>query len=127
MKTWVRDASPVSRPAAALLATLLLLGSCGGGNDGSSWPAFLTPGSGTPGPGTTAPPAQPLALPLPTLSTRPDIATGRGALVGIDTVHVPPHADTETMERLRQQVEIYLNEAPRRAYAAVGRPEGALG
>lgn len=52
---------------------------------------------------------------------------GRGAVVGIDAVHVPPDADAETMEKLRQQVETYLNEATRRAYAAVGRPEAALG
>jgi len=31
------------------------------------------------------------------------------------------------MEKLRQQVETYLNEATRLAYAMVGRPEGALG
>ena len=31
------------------------------------------------------------------------------------------------MERLRQQVEAYLNEATRRAYAQVGRPEAGLG
>lgn len=52
---------------------------------------------------------------------------GRGAVVGIDAVEVPPDADAETMERLRQQVETYLNEATRLAYAKVGRPEGALG
>ena len=52
---------------------------------------------------------------------------GRGALVGIAPVHVPPDADAETMEKLRLQVETYLNEATRRAYAAVGRPEAALG
>ena len=52
---------------------------------------------------------------------------GRGAVVGIEAVHVPPDADAETMEKLRQQVETYLNEATRRAYAAVGRPEAALG
>ncbi|HZC97407.1 MAG TPA: lysophospholipid acyltransferase family protein [Bradyrhizobium sp.] len=52
---------------------------------------------------------------------------GRGAVVGIDSVFVPPDADAETMERLRLQVETYLNEATRRAYAAVGRPEAALG
>jgi lysophospholipid acyltransferase (LPLAT)-like uncharacterized protein len=52
---------------------------------------------------------------------------GRGAVVGIDTVFVPPDADAETMEKLRLQVETILNEATRRAYAAVGRPEGALG
>ena len=52
---------------------------------------------------------------------------GRGAVVGIDTVTVPPDADAETMEKLRLQVETILNEATRRAYAAVGRPEGAIG
>ncbi len=51
---------------------------------------------------------------------------GRGAVVGIDAVDVPPDADAETMEKLRQQVEAYLNEATRRAYAKVGRPEAAL-
>jgi lysophospholipid acyltransferase (LPLAT)-like uncharacterized protein len=52
---------------------------------------------------------------------------GRGAVVGIDAVIVPPDADAETMEKLRQQVETYLNEATRLAYAKVGRPEGSLG
>ena len=52
---------------------------------------------------------------------------GRGAVVGIEPVYVPPDADADTMEKLRQQVETYLNEATRRAYAAVGRPEAALG
>jgi lysophospholipid acyltransferase (LPLAT)-like uncharacterized protein len=52
---------------------------------------------------------------------------GRGAVVGIDAVYVPPDADAETMEKLRLQVETYLNEATRRAYAAVGRPEAAFG
>ena len=52
---------------------------------------------------------------------------GRGAVVGIDAVVVPPDADGETMERLRQQVEAYLSEATRRAYAMVGRPEAGLG
>jgi lysophospholipid acyltransferase (LPLAT)-like uncharacterized protein len=52
---------------------------------------------------------------------------GRGAVVGIDAVFVPPDADGETMERLRVQVETYLNEATRRAYAKVGRPEADLG
>jgi lysophospholipid acyltransferase (LPLAT)-like uncharacterized protein len=52
---------------------------------------------------------------------------GRGAVVGIEPVFVPPDADAETMEKLRLKVEAYLNEATRRAYAAVGRPEGALG
>jgi lysophospholipid acyltransferase (LPLAT)-like uncharacterized protein len=52
---------------------------------------------------------------------------GRGAVVGIDAVIVPPDADAETMERLRLQVETYLNEATRLAYAKVGRPEAGLG
>ena len=52
---------------------------------------------------------------------------GRGAVVGIEPVVVPPDADDETMERLRVQVETYLNEATRRAYAKVGRPEADLG
>jgi lysophospholipid acyltransferase (LPLAT)-like uncharacterized protein len=51
---------------------------------------------------------------------------GRGAIVGIDAVVVPPDADGETMEKLRLQVETYLNEATRRAYAQVGRPDGAV-
>jgi len=60
-------------------------------------------------------------------STTINLPFGRGAVVGIDAVEVPPDADAETMERLRQQVEDYLNESTRRAYALVGRPEGALG
>jgi hypothetical protein len=50
---------------------------------------------------------------------------GRGALVGIEEISVPPDADAETMERLRVQLEANLNEATRRAYAQVGRPEQA--
>jgi lysophospholipid acyltransferase (LPLAT)-like uncharacterized protein len=52
---------------------------------------------------------------------------GRGAVVGIDAVFVPPDADAEIMEKCRLQVETYLNEASRRAYAMVGRPEAGLG
>jgi lysophospholipid acyltransferase (LPLAT)-like uncharacterized protein len=52
---------------------------------------------------------------------------GRGALVGIEPVVVPADADGETMEKLRLRVETYLNEATRRAYAQVGRPEASLG
>ena len=48
---------------------------------------------------------------------------GRGAVTGVDAVIVPPDADAETMEKCRLQLEIYLNEATRRAYAMVGRPE----
>jgi lysophospholipid acyltransferase (LPLAT)-like uncharacterized protein len=50
---------------------------------------------------------------------------GRGALVGIEEIFVPPDADAETMEQLRLKLEVYLNEATRRAYAQLGRPEEA--
>jgi lysophospholipid acyltransferase (LPLAT)-like uncharacterized protein len=51
---------------------------------------------------------------------------GRGALVGIETIFVPPDADAETMERLRVKVEAVLNEVTALAYARVGRPEMAV-
>jgi lysophospholipid acyltransferase (LPLAT)-like uncharacterized protein len=60
-------------------------------------------------------------------STTINLPFGRGAVVGIDAIEVPPDADAETMEKLRLQVETYLNEATRRAYAQVGRPEAGLG
>jgi lysophospholipid acyltransferase (LPLAT)-like uncharacterized protein len=60
-------------------------------------------------------------------STTINLPFGRGAVVGIEPVHVPPDADAATMEKVRQHVEFLLNEATRRAYAAVGRPEAALG
>ena len=60
-------------------------------------------------------------------STTINLPFGRGVVVGIEPVFVPPDADAETMEKLRLQVETYLNEATRRAYAAVGRPEAAFG
>jgi lysophospholipid acyltransferase (LPLAT)-like uncharacterized protein len=50
---------------------------------------------------------------------------GRGALVGGDIIVVPPDADTETMEQLRAQLEATLNDATRRAFAQVGRPQEA--
>src|SRR6516165_3784874 len=50
---------------------------------------------------------------------------GRGALVGLEEVYVPSDADAEKMEELRLKLEAILNEATRRAYAMVGRPEGA--
>jgi lysophospholipid acyltransferase (LPLAT)-like uncharacterized protein len=50
---------------------------------------------------------------------------GRGALVGIEEINVPPDADAETMEKLRARLEAILNEATRRAYALAGRPDGA--
>ncbi len=48
---------------------------------------------------------------------------GKGALVGIETIWVPPDADAEAMEKIRAHVESVLNEATRRAYVTVGRPE----
>jgi lysophospholipid acyltransferase (LPLAT)-like uncharacterized protein len=52
---------------------------------------------------------------------------GRGALVGIEPIIVPPDANPETMERLRVQLEANLNEATRRAYEQVGRSEASIG
>jgi lysophospholipid acyltransferase (LPLAT)-like uncharacterized protein len=51
---------------------------------------------------------------------------GRGAVTGVDKIVVPPDADAETMEKCRLQLESYLNEAARRAYAMVGRPEAGI-
>ena len=48
---------------------------------------------------------------------------GRGALVGIKEITVPPDASAETLERLRLDLEETLNEATRRAYAMIGRPD----
>ena len=50
---------------------------------------------------------------------------GRGALVGVEEVHVPADADAAVMEECRLKLEAILNEATRRAYELVGRPEGA--
>ena len=50
---------------------------------------------------------------------------GRGIMVGGEPIVVPPDADGETMERLRARLEATLNDATRRAYAQVGRPEEA--
>ena len=50
---------------------------------------------------------------------------GRGAVVGIEAIFVPPDADAEAMEKLRAKVEATLNETTDRAYAQVGRPEAA--
>src|SRR5215475_10771919 len=58
-------------------------------------------------------------------NTTINLPFGRGSLMGIQEVYVPPDADAETMEKLRQELENHLNEATRRAYARVGRPEGA--
>jgi lysophospholipid acyltransferase (LPLAT)-like uncharacterized protein len=48
---------------------------------------------------------------------------GRGAAAVGEMVHVPADADAETMEKLRVQLEAALNDANRRAYAMVGRPD----
>lgn len=48
---------------------------------------------------------------------------GRGAVVGGEIIMVPPDADAATMEALRARLEASLNDATRRAYAQVGRPE----
>ena len=50
---------------------------------------------------------------------------GRGALVGIETIFVPPDADAGAMEKIRAHLEAILNESTRRAYVQVGRPEEA--
>jgi lysophospholipid acyltransferase (LPLAT)-like uncharacterized protein len=58
-------------------------------------------------------------------STTINLPFGRGALVGIKEINVPPDADAATMEQLRLDLEATLNEATRRAYAMIGRPEEA--
>jgi lysophospholipid acyltransferase (LPLAT)-like uncharacterized protein len=50
---------------------------------------------------------------------------GRGAVVGVEEVHVPRDADAAVMEECRLKLEAILNEATKRAYELVGRPEGA--
>ncbi len=53
---------------------------------------------------------------------------GRGAIVtGNEFIRVPPDADSATMEAIRLKLEDALNDADRRAYAAVGRPDAAHG
>jgi hypothetical protein len=52
---------------------------------------------------------------------------GRGALAGVEEINVPHDADAATMEQLRLRLEASLNEATRRAYAKVGRPEAGRG
>ena len=51
----------------------------------------------------------------------------RGVIVMTEEIHVPPDADEETMERLRQRVEEALNKATARAYEIVDRRKGPLG
>ncbi|MDB5652986.1 MAG: hypothetical protein JWQ94_599, partial [Tardiphaga sp.] len=50
---------------------------------------------------------------------------GRGVLVGGEPISVPADADRAMMETLRLRLEATLNDATRRAYIAVGRPEEA--
>ena len=50
---------------------------------------------------------------------------GRGVLVGGEIIIVPPDAGAEAMEALRARLEATLNDATRRAYAQIGRPEEA--
>jgi lysophospholipid acyltransferase (LPLAT)-like uncharacterized protein len=56
-------------------------------------------------------------------STTINLPFGRSAVVIGDTVSVPPDADGETMEKLRLELEASLNDATRRGYALIGRPE----
>jgi lysophospholipid acyltransferase (LPLAT)-like uncharacterized protein len=56
-------------------------------------------------------------------STTINLPFGRGALVGIKEISVPPDADAATMEQLRLDLEATLNEATRRAYEIIGRPD----
>ena len=56
--------------------------------------------------------------------TTVNLPFGRGAVVGLEEVYVPPDADAAKMEELRLKLEQILNEVTRRAYAAVGRSEG---
>ena len=49
----------------------------------------------------------------------------RGALVGGEIIMVPSDATPEVMEALRVRLEASLNNATVRAYAQVGRPDGA--
>ncbi|WP_315747622.1 MULTISPECIES: lysophospholipid acyltransferase family protein [unclassified Bradyrhizobium] len=56
-------------------------------------------------------------------STTINLPFGRGALVGIKEISVPPDADAATMEQLRLDLEATLNECARRAYEIIGRPQ----
>ena len=50
---------------------------------------------------------------------------GRGALVGIEEIFVPADADLRPWNHCALKVEATLNEATRRVYAQVGRPQQA--
>jgi len=56
-------------------------------------------------------------------STTINLPFGRGALVGIKEISVPPDADAAAMEQLGRDVEATLNQATRRAYELIGRPD----
>jgi lysophospholipid acyltransferase (LPLAT)-like uncharacterized protein len=50
---------------------------------------------------------------------------GQGALVGGEMITVPPDATPEVMEDLRVRLEGTLNDATKRAYEKIGRPQVA--
>ena len=52
---------------------------------------------------------------------------GRGAMVGGEIIMVPAGADADTMELLRARLQATLNDATKRAYQQVGRPEAGHG
>jgi lysophospholipid acyltransferase (LPLAT)-like uncharacterized protein len=58
-------------------------------------------------------------------STTINLPFGRSAVVTGATVAVPPDADGETMEKLRLELETSLNDATRRGYALIRRPEAS--
>ena len=100
------DYSDADRPDALLALRIEDLSS----REATQWVALQSQSDGRPAPDAEA-----------------DSSTEGGAAAETPGVPGPPDADAETMERLRLQVEEYLNEATRRAYKAVGRPEAALG
>ncbi len=52
---------------------------------------------------------------------------GRGALVGGEIIMVPADADADAMEVLRARLQATLNDATKRAYQQIGRPEAGHG
>ncbi|WP_426559027.1 hypothetical protein, partial [Streptomyces sp. WG5] len=51
---------------------------------------------------------------------------GRGVIAAGEILWVPRDADTETMQKLRLQLEERLNDVTRRAYDLVGLPNEGL-
>jgi hypothetical protein len=49
---------------------------------------------------------------------------GKGSIASSDLIWVPADLDDDDLETYRQQVEDGLNNATRRAYELVGRPNG---